>query len=199
MGELWITGFEPFTDAPHNPSAAVLPSLPRQLAGRTLRTRVLPVEGRGIQEALAEVWRAGPAAVLHLGVAVDRSVVTLETTAVNQLDYRIPDNQGLLLRGAPITPMGPARRLSRLPTERILGAWRAGFVPHALSDSAGTFLCNQALYLSLEALAPETPTGFIHLPPDETLSARTGRPGLPLALSTEAVLLAALAVAEALR
>ncbi|MBK6683803.1 MAG: pyroglutamyl-peptidase I [Deltaproteobacteria bacterium] len=198
MGGLYVTGFAPFVDAPHNPSAAVLKLLPAQLGGLPLRTRILPVDGAAIGPALTELWREQPEVVIHTGVAVDRSEVSLETQAINRLDYRIPDNAGAV-RSGEITPEGPSHRRCRLPEASILNAWRIGQVPGARSHSAGTFLCNQTYYLSLGGLPERVPCGFLHLPPDETLGRISGRPGLPLVVLAEAIVLAALATLEAKR
>lgn len=198
MGGVYVTGFAPFLEAPHNPSAAMLSLLPAQLGGLRLSTRVLPVDGAAIGPALAALWQERPEVVIHTGVAVDRAVVSLESQAINRLDYRIPDNAGVVERGE-ISPTGPAQRSSRLPEAQILRAWRSAQIPGARSDSAGTFLCNQTYYLSLGGLPQHVPCGFLHLPPDEVLGSISGRPGLPLVVLAEAVLLAALATLEARR
>lgn len=178
---LLVTGFEAFGQMSHNPSAAVLPLLPSVIAGFQLETAVLPVDTRRIREALRSLYARSPAVCIHLGLARDRSVMSLERVALNVLDFPIADNQGEMIEDEAISPGGPLALASRLPLRPILDAWRALGLPAELSNSAGTFLCNQTMYLALELLPPEVPVGFIHLPPDEVLGAALGRPSLRLA------------------
>jgi pyroglutamyl-peptidase len=54
-----------------------------------------------------------------------------------------------------------------LPLRRIQSALLEAGIPARLSNSAGTYLCNQALYRflgAIEASGQAVPCGFIHLP-----------------------------------
>lgn len=184
---LLVTGFEAFGRFRHNPSEALLTRLPAAVGGFEVRTRTLPVDTRRIGAALAPLWAQAPAAVLHLGLAHERTRLSLERVALNLLDFELADNAGLRVEDQPVEPGGPLARPSRLPLRAILAAWREASVPGELSTSAGTFLCNQSLYLSLAALPERCPVGFIHLPPDETLAAEDGRDFVPLGAQAAAV------------
>jgi pyroglutamyl-peptidase len=72
----------------------------------------------------------------------------------------------------------------------VLKRWREAGIPASQSLSAGSYLCNQAFYLSLFHLPEEVPVDFIHLPPDETLVLGKPRPYVPLKEQARAVLLA---------
>ena len=102
-----VTGFEPFGSLEHNPSQALLDLLPSEVDGKPLRKAVLPVDAEALGEALEDLHREGPKAVLHLGLAEDRPVLTLERLAVNLLDFPRPDNRGRVLEDLPIVPGGP--------------------------------------------------------------------------------------------
>ena len=97
-----VTGFEPFGSLEHNPSQALLDLLPSEVDGKPIRKAVLPVDAEALGEALEDLHREGPKAVLHLGLAEDRPVLTLERLAVNLLDFPRPDNRGRVLEDLPI-------------------------------------------------------------------------------------------------
>jgi pyroglutamyl-peptidase len=179
---LLVTGFEPFGAHEFNPSAAVLEHLPDLVGGVGVDKLVLPVKSEGVKQVLARVHSEAYDAVLHLGLADERPVITIERRAVNLCEFRIPDNEGRLLRGIKIVDDGPDAYDARLPIDAILDAWERAGIPAAPSDSAGQFLCNQVMYTSLHVLPEPTPTGFIHLPLIEILDLGLQARALRLAL-----------------
>lgn len=188
MRSILLTGFEPFGSVHHNPSSAVLPLLPDSIDGAAVHKAVLPVDTEGVAEVLAQLFSKRFDAVVHCGVADDRPVITVERQARNRLEFKIPDNRGVLRRGCPVVADGPELHPSRLPVESILRRWSTARIEARASDSAGAYLCNQVMYTSLHALPPSVPAGFIHLPPDETLG--SGRAHQPLTVQAEALTLA---------
>ena len=149
-----LTGFEPFGGNPLNPSAEVA----EELGGE-----VLPVSAARLGpalEAAVQEWEA--VAVVALGLAENRTEISIERVAINVLDFRIPDNDGQQPRGVPIVPGGPDAYFSDLPVREIEAVWQAHGIPGSLSNTAGTFCCNQVLYL---ARRMGLRAGFIHLPP----------------------------------
>lgn len=194
-----VTGFEPFGRFSHNPSQALLARLPAAVGGLELRTATLPVDTRRVEASLAPLWAAEPAAIMHLGLAADRARLSLERVALNVLDFETADNAGVRLEDQPIEAEGPLARPSRLPLRPILAAWRSLAVPAELSSSAGTFLCNQTMYLSLAARPERCLVGFIHLPPDEVLARETSGAFVPLETQAVAIERAAEVVASKIR
>ena len=164
-----VTGFEPFGGEKVNPSELVARSLDgRLIAGRPISVAILPVETRSLHDRL-ELLRLEeePEIVLLLGQAGGRSALALERVAVNVLDFDIPDNVGVLRKNEPIVRGGPDARLSNLPFEKIVAAWAEIGVPGYVSNSAGTFICNQSLYELLaltETATPPVLVGLVHLP-----------------------------------
>ncbi|MDQ2679646.1 MAG: pyroglutamyl-peptidase I [Candidatus Eremiobacteraeota bacterium] len=164
-----VTGFEPFGGEKINPSEMVVRSLEgRQIAGRAIATRVFPVETRNLHERLEKaIFEEQPDFILCLGQAGGRNAVALERVAVNVLDFEQPDNVGVMRKNDSILRGGPDARISNLPFDRILEAWKDNGVPGYVSNSAGTYLCNQALYEVLgltESAAAPIVAGFIHFP-----------------------------------
>jgi pyroglutamyl-peptidase len=85
----------------------------------------------------------------------------------------------------------------------ILAALTAEGIPAYVSNTAGTFLCNQTLYATLHEIAMRELTaraGFIHLPLLPAMVAATGtdQPSMDLALMLRGVETALRIVAETL-
>ena len=166
---LLLTGFEPFDGDAVNPSGEVA----KQLDGRVLgacvvRSVVLPVQHEAARAVVAPLLEApGLAAVVHLGLAGGRARIALERVAVNVMDYSRPDAHGQVLRDVACVQGGPAAYFSTLPLRDMLAALTAEGIPAYISNTAGTFLCNDTAYTTLHALTRRRlalPAGFIHLP-----------------------------------
>lgn len=182
-----LTGFEPFGGLRHNPSAALLSLLPRSIGEKPIQTALLPVDTGALPEALRALYARNPKAVLHLGLAENRPLITLERLAVNLLDFERPDNKGVLKEDEAVVPGGPLALPARFPVKEGVRRLREAGIPARASLSAGSYLCNQAFYLSLFHLPTSVPVLFVHLPPDETLAQRKGGPYVPLSEQARAV------------
>ena len=203
---LLLTGFEPFGGSSINPSEQAARRLHGEvIAGLSIHAEILPVDRRGGPDALLSALAAHrPAAVICLGEAANRAVITVERVAVNLLDYRIADNAGNLVEDEPIVEGGPAAYFSTLPVRSMVAAIRSAGVPANLSMTAGTFLCNQVMYCLLHALSGETrfvPGGFIHLPglPEQAALANTDRPSMSVETILTGVRAAVEVVADGLQ
>lgn len=171
--KLLLTAFEPFGGEARNASRDALALLPEEIAGVRIARRVLPVVFGGAAEALRRaVEEETPDAVLCLGQAAGRAALTPERAAINLRDARIPDNAGRQPVDEPIVPDGPAAYFATLPVKAMVGAIRAAGLPAELSNTAGTFVCNEVMYALLHLLARRYPGvrgGFLHLPRPEEL------------------------------
>ena len=119
-------------------------------------------------ELESAVRDARPEIVLGLGLAGLRTQVAVERVGINCLDFPFPDNDGVLVEGEEIVPGGPAAYFATLPVRAIAAAWQAEEVPSYLSNTAGTYICNQMLYTACR-LSEQYGfrAGFIHVPPLE--------------------------------
>ncbi len=168
--KILLTGFEPFGGSVFNPSEQVVRALAREkIPGIELHPAILPVDRvRGSEALLRAFDESQPSAVVMLGEASRRAVISLERVAVNLLDFRIADNAGAKIVDEPIVRDAPAAYFSTLPLRAMHEAISAAQVPVELSLSAGAFLCNQVMFTMLHHLAQNkviVPAGFIHLPP----------------------------------
>jgi pyroglutamyl-peptidase len=189
-----LTGFPQFANVGRNPSEAIVAALDGSTVdGQQVAGRVLPVSAAWTPGAVrAAIEETAPELVLLLGVAPGRAGLTVERIAVNVFDFPDPDNDGAQPVDEPIEPDGPVAYFTTLPARQIVEAWRAAGIPGSLSDTAGTYLCNAAMYVALHLTGGSPPAGFIHLPslPDEVASQRTPQPSMPLETQIEGVRIA---------
>jgi pyroglutamyl-peptidase len=164
-----IAGFEPFAGDKISPSEMVARSFEGALlSGRPVASRVIPVETRNIHDRFEQALLSDQAdIVVLLSQFGGRTALSLERVAVNVLDFETPDNVGVMRKGDVVSRGGPEARISNLPFEKIVEAWTAAGVPGYVSNSAGTFIGNQALYEMLaltEQAVPPAIVGLVHLP-----------------------------------
>ncbi|MFN8556165.1 MAG: pyroglutamyl-peptidase I [Dehalococcoidia bacterium] len=169
MLRLLVTGFEPFGGERVNPSARAAERLAEDgFSGAVTRAVLLPVvRYRCVELVVEAIERDRPHVVVMLGEAGGRARITPERVALNVEDYRIPDNAGSQPREELIVPDGPAAYGSTLPVVEMVRRMREEGVPAAVSNTAGTFLCNHLSYAVLHHVAArrlEVCAGFVHLP-----------------------------------
>lgn len=162
-----LTAFEPFGGDARNPSWDAARRLAETWDGpAALVVEQLPVvfaEERSRLAALIAQHR--PDVVVATGLAAGRAAVTPERVAINVMDARIPDNAGARPVDEPIDPQGAPAVFSGLPIKRIVRDVRAAGVPAAVSNTAGTFTCNQVFYeLMSFAERDGFRAGFVHVP-----------------------------------
>jgi pyroglutamyl-peptidase len=179
-----LTGFEPFGSHSTNPSELLVRSLEgRIVGGRLIRGRVFPVESSSLRGRLeTALSEERPEFAIGLGYAPGRTALALERVSVNVLDFAIPDASGATRKNEAVRPGGPDAYLSTVPLDEIERAWTSAGVPGYVSDSAGTYLCNQWLYEALSLTSqtnPTIPVGFIHLPALPAQAAQLGAANTP--------------------
>jgi pyroglutamyl-peptidase len=188
-----VTGFEPFGGEKCNPSQEIAQALDgRVIAGRRVVSAVLPCQFGLSVRALKKFLRLHrPELVVCVGQAGGRAEITPERVAINVDDARIADNARRQPVDHPVVRGGPAAYWSTLPIKAIVAALRKKKIPAAVSQTAGTFVCNHVFYGLMHALRRQRGVrgGFIHVPflPGQ---ARKGQPSLPLETMTKAIALA---------
>ncbi len=165
--KILLTAFEAFGGETAN---AALEAVRRVRAPRGVALDVLElptVFASCARIAAAAMQAQHPDIVLCTGQASGRPQLTLERIAINLDDARIPDNAGMQPVEQPICPGGPAAYFTTLPLQSLCQAVHAAGFPCAVSNTAGTFVCNHLLYNVLDFAAREMPgvrAGFIHIP-----------------------------------
>ena len=163
---LLITGFDPFGGQTVNPAREAVRALPDRVGDFVLCKLEIPtVFGLAAQTVLAAAQTWQPDVVLCVGVAAGRKEVTPERIAVNIRDARIPDNAGNQPQGNRVAHDGPAAYFATVPVEAMTQKILEAGLPASVSNSAGTFVCNDLLYSLLHHYSgSQTTVGFIHVP-----------------------------------
>ncbi len=192
MKTVLMTAFEPFGGETINPSWEAVRSFDgKEIDGARIVVRQLPVVfatcGKVLAQALDEIQ---PDRVLCVGQAGGRSDITVERVAINVDDARIPDNDNQQPIDQPIVADGPAAYFSTLPIKAMVAALREVGVPASVSQTAGTFTCNNVMYSLLHWLKTTNSAargGFIHIPymPEQAVN----HPGVA-SMATASVILA---------
>ena len=165
--KILLSAFEPFGGERANASQEALKLIRAREGTDLVKITVPTVFGLAGTTLLDALRKEKPDAVICLGQAGGRDAVTPERCAINVRDARIPDNAGHQPKDEPVIAGGPAAFFSTLPIKAMAAAARkAGFAAE-ISNSAGTFVCNDLLYTLLYTLERELPAvrgGFIHVP-----------------------------------
>lgn len=174
-----LTGFEPFGGDATNPSIVAARQAAGELsaAGQPATAVELPCVFATAPEALRQALQTHqPELVICTGLNARASAVTLERAALNVIDARIPDNAGDQPIDVPVVAGGPAAYFSTLPIKRTLAGLLAAGLSAQVSQSAGTFACNQVFYLLMHELAGRgVRGGFVHVPPTGAGGAHPGQ------------------------
>lgn len=178
MKKLLITGFDPFGGESVNPAWEAVKRLPDTAGGFVLYKRMIPtVFSEAAQAVLAAAEAVKPDVILCIGQAGSRAAVTPERVGINVRSARIPDNAGNQPQEEPVVIGGPDGLFATVPVTSMAAAIREAGLPGQVSNTAGTFVCNDTLYTLLHHYL-DTPVqvGFIHVPwlPEQ------GTPNLPL-------------------
>lgn len=171
MKKLLLSGFEPFLGFPINPTEAIVSALDgKEIGGYRVHGLLLPVDYENAgPKMLEEIERLQPDAVISLGLAAGRSTITPERIAINCRDGEA-DNTGRALKDAPIVEDGPDGYFSTLPIRNMVEVLNETGYPARISNTAGTYLCNNIMYTILHAVKGNIPAGFIHIPASHELS-----------------------------
>ncbi len=167
-----LTGFGPFPGVPVNASWAVVqelaPAASRAFPGYHVHHEMLSTEWHGGTQRVIELLDGlKPNLALHFGVSSRATGFVVEARGYNERSTvtdacgHTPERAGCLIAD------GPHQLTARLPLNLIVHRLRGRGLPVELSRNAGRYLCNAALYHSLDTVrrrAWNIRSGFIHLP-----------------------------------
>lgn len=179
MKKLLLTGFEPFLSFTLNPTMKIV----EELDGKTIGDyqvvgKIMTVDfATSGQQLLSLIEATNPDAVISLGLAGGRYKITPERIAINCKDGE-PDNMGYSPIDEPIYENGEAGYMSTLPIRKMVNTLIEKGFPAEISNTAGTYLCNNVMYEGLHYAVEHKPTmksGFIHIPASHELALQHGR------------------------
>ena len=174
--KILLTSFEPFGGHRTNASFEAMSLIPEKFGNITIDKKLLPVEfERATTGVRSFITHGGYDYAVSLGLAAGRKAITPERIAVNVMDSRAPDNSGYMPDDVPVVEGGPDGYFSMLPVKEMIYAIKHAGAPAAISDSAGTYVCNAVMYAAIDAAKKTgvTKAGFIHLPPEDVVSPET--------------------------
>lgn len=163
-----ITGFEPFGGEKINPAYEAVKMLPDRMGDIEVLKLELPTVFQKAADRLKSVIREQrPDFVISVGQAGGSEAIAVEKVAINLIDARIADNEGLQPLDVKIKEDGENAYFSTLPVKAIVSKIREAGIPAILSYTAGTYVCNELMYQLLYMLDREFTDirgGFIHVP-----------------------------------
>lgn len=179
MKKLLLTGFEPFLEYPINPTIKIIEELDGNVINNyQIIGRILSVDFRKSgQQLLHEISNINPDAIISLGVAIGRFKITPERIAINCNDGE-PDNSGFTPNGEKIFMDGQDGIFTTLPIDSMIDRLTEAGLPSEISNSAGTYLCNNVMYHGLYdnlKRKANCPVGFIHIPASHELAIKNKR------------------------
>ncbi|GAA0929609.1 pyroglutamyl-peptidase I [Virgisporangium aurantiacum] len=166
--KILMTGFDPFEEESINPSWEAVKRLPDTVDGAEIIKVQIPTSfARSVEVLHAAVVEHDPDVIVSVGQAGGRYAVNPERVAINIDDGRIADNDGVQPVDVPVREDGPPAYFSSLPVKAMVTAMRRAGFPAAVSNTAGTFVCNHIMYSILYMIDREFPGkrgGFVHVP-----------------------------------
>lgn len=166
--KLLLTAFDPFGGDAINPALEAVKLVADKIGGFDIvKLEVPTVFRKSIDTVAKAIEEEKPDVVLCIGQAGGRFEITPERVAINVDDARIKDNEGNQPIDIKIFEDGENAYFTTLPIKAMVEAIREANLPAAVSNTAGTFVCNHLMYGVLYTLAKKYPHikgGFTHVP-----------------------------------
>ncbi|MGP8124658.1 MAG: pyrrolidone-carboxylate peptidase [Nitrososphaerales archaeon] len=180
-----VFGFEPFLEFDENPTQLLVQRLDaRTFKGVRVTGVVLPVDYERAERSITRaIDSVKPELAVGFGLAAGREKVMPEKIAVNYRFAEKGDNAGRKMAGSPIDASGPDGLFTNLPVEGLVASLNEHGIPASLSLSAGSYVCNNAMFVIVrEARRRGFAGGFVHVPCHSEWIAKKKKqmPSLPL-------------------
>lgn len=166
--KILITGFDPFGGEAINPALEAIKILPDTiLDANIIKIEIPTVFKKAITVIEKNIIKYNPDVVISVGQASGRFSIMPERVAINIDDARITDNEGNQPIDEIIFKDGPSAYFSNLPIKAMVKEMKKNGIPAAISNTAGTFVCNHVMYSVLHLVQTKysnIKAGFIHVP-----------------------------------
>ena len=163
-----ITGFDPFGGEKINPAWEAVRALPDNIDGiEVVKLQIPTVFKKSAKKLFENIDSVKPDVVICVGQAGGRYEFSVERVAINVDDGRIPDNDGYQPVDSLVFEDGENAYFSTLPIKAIVEEVKKVGIPSAVSNTAGTYVCNHIMYSLLYYLNKNNLNikgGFIHVP-----------------------------------
>lgn len=182
MTRILLTAFEPYDRWKENSSWLAMIDLTSWYDGALdLTTRRYPVDLTKLKAMLQEDLANNYDFAIHLGQSPGSPIIKLEAVGLN-----------LRTNGEPLLGDAPTAYRSTLDLDGCVERLTAAGVPAEVSNHAGTYLCNAALFLSQHygaMMGRRTQSLFIHLPltPGQVASAGSAMASMSTPMQSAAI------------
>lgn len=180
--KILITGFEPFGEEDINPSYEAVKQIGK-IAGVSIVKEEIPVVfGEASEYLIQLIAQHQPDSVVLVGQAGGRAEINVERVAINICDTAYPDNAGNIPQDQPVVEGGESAYFATIPIKKIVDAVRNAHLPAKVSNTAGTYVCNELMYSCLRHLhGTGISAGFIHVPySSEQVQNKPGVPSMDI-------------------
>lgn len=177
MKKVLITGFDPFGGEKINPAWEAVKRISEMEEVDLVKLQIPTSFQKAAEKVILKIEEENPDIIICVGQAGGSYEVLAERVAINIADGRIADNDGYQPVDEIIQENGENAYFSSLEIKKIVLKLKEAGIPAAVSNSAGTYVCNYVLYSVLHYIQEKkknTKAGFIHLPylPEQVLDKR---------------------------
>ncbi len=170
---LLLCSFEPFLRWKSNSSTELASHvMALESTGTHITHMVLPVcYDRAGEMVVEKIRREKPAIVLCMGQHGRAKNLLFERVALNVAHSSYRDMGGVRKNDEHISPGASPALWTTIPHVKLMACAKRQGLPLKLSFHAGTYVCNNVLYIVLHTAAREhlpVMAGFIHVPPLKT-------------------------------
>ena len=206
MKKVLLTGFGPFGKESINPALLVIQELDNQKLvlnkgknnpeAKIVSKELSVVFRKTINEFITIVETINPDLILSIGQAGGRMGISLERIGINVADADIADNEKNKPRDELIVRDGSVAYFTTINVRHTFNEIKEAGIPVRISNSAGTYVCNNLIYGALHYLTSsekfsKIKYGFIHIPylPKQAAEMKKITPSMPLSLIKKAILI----------
>ncbi len=191
-GTILLTGFEPFGGSKINSSILACREFENKIIeGYTVKVFEIPLRYKEIRTTIEQlIQHEKPLAVICTGQS-SRFEISLERVSINIADViKSTYNCGESPKNEILIKDAPAGYFSTLPLQQIRRDLEENKIPVNISNSAGTYGCNQIFFHLMHFINNENLNifaGFVHIPflPEQVVGKNL--PSMSLELTTKAL------------
>jgi pyroglutamyl-peptidase len=176
-----VTGFGPFPGVARNPSGELAQALARSSRAKRaarISALIIPTVYAEIARLPRRAARKKPDAILMFGLAGRARKLRVETRGRNRASTKHPDAARKKARRV-LVPGAPKILKINAPVTALLKAARGTGIAARLSNDAGGYVCNAAIFRMLNAMHGQNAPliAFVHIPwPRERAPGKQSRP-----------------------
>ena len=164
-----MTGFEPFGGSEINPSILACKDFNNKIImDYRIKTYEIPLRFSEIKNKIETIVEENKPSIVICTGQSPRATISIERVAINIADIKKSAyNCGAVPKDEILEQRAPAGYFSTLPIKEIQKNLEENLIPIEISNSAGTYGCNQIFYHLMHFINMNEyniPAGFIHVP-----------------------------------